>query len=127
LECVCVCNFGLKQNHNATWRWVWNNKKSCYKNTTKFASFLIEFFLFFFSIFLFMWISPPPFFLKCMYKNILFIFGFFFQICVMHPQIPWYIQLRIQGENNERIRSWVRFLAHNTSGVEGHVGALDGD
>jgi hypothetical protein len=46
LESVCVCNFGLKQNHNATWRRVWNNKKSCYKNTTKFASFLSEFFFF---------------------------------------------------------------------------------
>lgn len=53
LENVCVCNFGLKQSHNSTWRWVWNNKKSCYKNTTKFVSFLSKFFCFLFLGFFF--------------------------------------------------------------------------
>lgn len=38
-----VGNFGLKEDHNATWRSVWNNKKSCYKNATNVGSFSIEF------------------------------------------------------------------------------------
>jgi hypothetical protein len=75
----------------------------------------------------------PFLFLKCMYKKhsihfwvfFPFFLCFFFQICVMHPQTPWYIQLRVQGENNERIRSWVRSLARNTSGVEDHARALE--
>jgi hypothetical protein len=29
-----------------------------------------------------------------------------------------------KGENSERIRSWVRSLAHSISGVEGRAGAL---
>jgi hypothetical protein len=40
-----VDNFGFKQNHNATWRWVWNNK-TCYKNKIKLGRFSSEFFCF---------------------------------------------------------------------------------
>jgi hypothetical protein len=52
-----VGNFGLKQDHNRMWSYVWNNKP-CYNNTTKLESlkwvFFIIFFpfiFFFFSIF----------------------------------------------------------------------------
>jgi hypothetical protein len=65
LESVCVCwelqfgerngfgerlyllqefgSFGLKDDHIATWRRVWNNEKSCYRNATKLGSFSSEF------------------------------------------------------------------------------------
>jgi len=44
-----VGSYGLKQNHNAMWRQVWNNKTP-YNNATKLGSFLGEFFWFYFYI-----------------------------------------------------------------------------
>ncbi len=42
-----VDGFGLKQNHNPTWRRIWNNK-TYYKSATKLGSFSNEFFFVFF-------------------------------------------------------------------------------
>jgi hypothetical protein len=81
--CVCVCwelqfekrkrfgerlyllqevgNFGLKEDHNATWRWAWNNKKSSYKKATKLGSFPIKFVCFFFFFLVFLSYAFIPF------------------------------------------------------------------
>jgi hypothetical protein len=42
----------------------------------------------------------------------------------MHPQAPYGFNYESKGENNRRKRSSVHSLAHSTSEVEGHVGAL---
>jgi hypothetical protein len=47
-----VRKFGVKQNHNTMWGWVWNDK-ICYNNATKFVSFSNEFFCFIFLNFYF--------------------------------------------------------------------------
>jgi hypothetical protein len=41
-----------------------------------------------------------------------------------HPELLDGLNYESKGEDNERKRSWVCSLAHNTSRVEGRVGAL---
>jgi hypothetical protein len=69
-----VGNFGFKQDHNATWRSVWNNK-TCYKNATKLENFLSEYFCFLKNFYLFAFSSVSCFFLLL---NHLFIYLFIY-------------------------------------------------
>jgi hypothetical protein len=64
-----VGNFGFKQDHNATWRQVWNNK-TCYKNEKKLGNFSSDFYFIF--------------------------FGFFFHVCVFLAIFSFYYECFVQ-------------------------------
>ncbi len=70
-----VGNFGFKQDHNATWRSIWNNK-TCYKNATKLENFLSESFCFKFFFYLLAFSSFSCFFLLLNYLFIYYLLMF---------------------------------------------------
>jgi hypothetical protein len=78
-----VGNFGFKQDHNATWRSIWNNK-TCYKNATKLENFLSESFCFKFFFYLLAFSSFSCFFftfelfIYLLFIDVLCFFYFFF-------------------------------------------------
>jgi hypothetical protein len=72
-----VGNFGFKQDHNATWKRVWNNK-TCYKNAIKFWNFSNEFFFCFYFYFTIFFPFSFMFFLPFLY----FIFHNFFSFLI---------------------------------------------